>query len=175
VCAGTTPNSGWTLYTSNTIYRDVDLSGCGFTQPPIISSSLAGNVEKHWTATGGSSLYSINATAFRVYVYQPFLPITPSLATEKGWNIDWIPAPPIMSSAFCAGTSPTSGWTQYGSNTIYRDVDLSGCGFTQPPIISSSLAGITNHSTATGGSALYRITATGFRVYVHYPSATRMV
>ena len=77
-----------------------------------------------------------------------------------------------MSSAFCAGTSPTNGWAQYDDpNTVYIDVDLSGCGFTQAPIISSSLAGNGNHWKATGGSALYSITATGFRVYVYFPSA----
>ena len=53
----------------------------------------------------------------------------------------------------------------------YRDVDLSGCGFTQPPIISSSLAGNGSHWAATGGSALYEITATDFGVYIKYPSA----
>jgi len=145
----------------------VDLSGCNFTQAPIISSSLAGSAGI-WIATGGSSLYDITTTGFRVYVNYSEA-ITPSDATFWGWNIDWIASPPIMSSAFCAGTTPTSGWTQYNSDGIYRDVDLSECGFTQPPIISSSLAGNGGHWTAIGGSALYSysITATGFRVYVY--------
>ena len=68
----------------------MDLSGCGFTQPPIISSSLAGN-GGHWMATGGSALYSITATGFRVYVNKGG--ITPSIATALGWNIDWIASP----------------------------------------------------------------------------------
>ena len=169
MCAGTTPTSGWTQLDSNAVYIDVDLSGCGFTQAPIISSSLAGDdAGGQWRATGGSALYLITATGFRVYVYYPWA-ITPSAATSWGWNIDWIAAPPIMSSAFCAGTSPTSGWTQLDSNTVYIDVDLSGCGFTQAPIIASSLAGITAHGGATGGSAPYSITANGFRIYVAEP------
>ena len=166
VCAGTSPTSGWTQYGPDGIYRDVDLSGCGFTQAPIISSSLAG-ITRHWTARGGSAPYGKSANGFRIYVSEPG--ITPSDATAWGWKINWIAAKPIMSSEFCAGTSPTSGWTQYGANGIYRDVDLSGCGFTQAPIISSSLAGITAHGGATGGSAPYSITANGFRIYVAEP------
>ena len=65
-------------------------TGYRLTQPPIISSSLAGN-GGHYTATGESSLYSITATGFRVYVNKGG--ITPSIATALSWNIDWIASP----------------------------------------------------------------------------------
>ena len=85
-----TATSGWVQYGTDGIYRDIDLSGCGFTSAPIISSSLAGSANL-WTARGGSVLYSIRATGFRTYVYWPG--ITPSKATGWNWNINWIAHP----------------------------------------------------------------------------------
>ena len=85
-----TATSGWVQYGTDGIYRDIDLSGCGFTSAPIISSSLAGSANL-WTAQGGSALYSISATGFRTYVYLPG--ITPSKATGWNWNINWIAHP----------------------------------------------------------------------------------
>ena len=165
-CASTTATSGWVQYGNDGIYRDVDISGCGFTSAPTISSGLTG-LTAHWTAKGGSSQYTITATGFRVYVNQPG--ITAAKAIGYGWKIGWIASPPIMSSTFCASTTATSGWVQYGNDGIYRDVDISGCGFTSAPTLSSSL---TNSWTASGGSSQYHITATGFRVYVYYPGIT---
>ena len=71
----------------------MDISGCGFTSAPIVSSSLAGS-SSHWQATGGSYQYDITATVFRVYVYRPG--ITPAQATDWDWKIGWIaePTPP---------------------------------------------------------------------------------
>tara|TARA_B100000768_G_C11024560_1_gene267509 strand:- start:252 stop:461 length:210 start_codon:yes stop_codon:yes gene_type:complete len=51
-------------------------------------------------------------------------------------------------------------------------VDISGCGFTRAPIVSSSLTGVAGNWQATGGSAQYTITATGFRVYLYLPGIT---
>merc|ERR1711935_344366 len=49
------------------------------------------------------------------------------------------------SSTSCASTTATSGWVQYGNDGIYRDVDISGCGFTSAPTISSGLTGLGYH------------------------------
>ena len=68
----------------------MDISGCGFTSAPIVSSSLAGS-SSHWQATGGSYQYDITATVFRVYVYLPG--ITPAQATDWDWKIGWIAEP----------------------------------------------------------------------------------
>ena len=74
------------------IYRDVDISGCGFTSAPIVSSSLAGSLS-HWKATGGSYQYTITATGFRVYVN--YGGITPAKATSYNWKIGWIAEPNV--------------------------------------------------------------------------------
>ena len=111
-----------------------------------------------------------------MYVYQKG--ITAAKATDWNWNIGWIAAKPIMSSTFCASTTATSGWKQttssaHGStNGVYRIVDISGCGFTSAPIVSSSLTGSNKHWKAKGGSYQYHITATNFRVYVNLPGIT---
>jgi hypothetical protein len=156
-------------FTSGGIYRDIDLSGCGFTSAPIITSSLAGNAV-HWTSTGGSEPYSITATGFRIHVY--LAGITSSQAASWNWNINWIAARPQMSASLCSSSTASSGWVEFTSGGIYRDIDLSGCGFTSAPIITSSLAGNAVHWTSTGGSEPYSITATGFRIYVYYAGIT---
>jgi hypothetical protein len=152
----------------NGIYRDIDVSGCGFTSAPIITSSLAGT-GNHWKSTGGSEPYSITATGFRILVYNYDNGITPSLAASWNWNINWIAARPQMSASLCSSSTASSGWVEFSrGNGIYRDIDVSGCGFTSAPIITSSLAGITgNHSKSTGGTEPYSITATGFRIHVY--------
>ena len=70
----------------------------------------------------------------------------------------------------CSGSTAASGWVDYfdGPNRegVYRDVDISGCGFTATPVVSSSLGGNSNHWTSTGGAEPYWITATSFRIYV---------
>ena len=173
-CAGTTATSGWKQQNIAKVYIDVDISGCGFTSAPVISSGLAGSLQinsepglSHWKSTGGSELYSITATGFRVYVQLPWF--TTAMATRLNWKINWIASEPIMSPTFCASATATSGWTQWTSNVLYRDVDISGCGFTSAPIISSSLGGdpASYHWISEGGSYQYWITATSFRVYVY--------
>ena len=90
LCSSSTASSGWVEFTSGGIYRDIDLSGCGFTSAPIITSSLAGT-GNHWKSTGGSEPYSITATGFRIYVY--LAGITSSKAASWNWNINWIAHP----------------------------------------------------------------------------------
>ena len=113
MCAGTTATGGWKQYGSDEygrgsiyydgsiysgIYLDVDISGCGFTSAPIISSSLGGDpASYHWISEGGSYQYWITATSFRVYVYLriTWKPITPSIAEGWNWRINWIAEPNV--------------------------------------------------------------------------------
>merc|ERR1712127_66998 len=127
----------------------------------------------NWQATGGSAQYTLTATGFRVYLYLPG--ITAAGATHWKWAIGWIASEPIMSSTFCASATAISGWVDFTSGGIYRDVDISGCGFTRAPIVSSSLTGVAGNWQATGGSAQYTLTATGFRVYVYMPDITAAI
>ena len=77
-----------------------------------------------------------------------------------------------MSASLCSSSTASSGWVEYISDGIYRDIDLSGCGFTSAPIITSSLAGSGHHWISLGGSEPYSITATGFRIHVYYAGIT---
>ena len=163
-CAGATTASGWNYYSSSGIYRDVDISGCGFTTSPVVVTNIAGS-SSHWTTNGGAEPYSISTTSFRNYISTT---ITASQAGSStyNWHLNWIAAEPVLSPTFCAGKTTASGWTYYSSSGIYRDIDISGCGFTSAPVISSSLSGSSSHWTSTGGAETYSVTATSFRIYI---------
>jgi hypothetical protein len=48
------------------------------------------------------------------------------------------------------------------------DVDLKGYKFTQPPMVFTSLTGISEHFTVTGVTSIYDLTKDGFRVYMKH-------
>jgi len=87
VCAGTTGRSttDWSYYSSNAIYEDVDISYCGFTTVPTVTTSIEGS-SHHWLVTGSSSIYSVTTTSFRIYLNNGGI----QLADDKQWNVEWI-------------------------------------------------------------------------------------
>jgi len=90
VCAGTTGRSttDWTDYSSDGLYEDVDISGCGFTTVPTVTTSLEGT-SAHWNALGTSSIYSVTTTTFRIYI-QASYGIRNNGAESRKWNVEWI-------------------------------------------------------------------------------------
>jgi subtilisin family serine protease len=88
VCKGqTTPGAtDWQQYDANGLYLDVNTSGCGLSSTPLYFTSIGGS-SSHWTSTGATSTYFPTATGFRVYVYTQG--ITPPLANQLGWHINW--------------------------------------------------------------------------------------
>ena len=87
VCAGSTGRSTttWTDYFTNGVYEDVDISDCGFTTIPTVTTSIEGS-SHHWTVKGSSSIYSVTTTSFRIYLHTT----EQHLADDKQWNVEWI-------------------------------------------------------------------------------------
>lgn len=50
------------------IIIDINMSGCGFTSPPYVFTSIKGT-SSHWMTTGATSIYNLTSTSFRVYVH----------------------------------------------------------------------------------------------------------
>ncbi|ADO70570.1 S8 family peptidase [Stigmatella aurantiaca] len=171
-CTGQTPPgaTAWQQYSTDGIYLDVNTGQCGFISTPVYFTSLGG-LSGHWTTTGATSIYSATPAGFRVYVRAPG--ITPALANQEGWHLNWQAAPNSPQSTVCAGqTTNSTPWQQYGTDGIYLDVNTTQCGFTSTPLYFTSLDGLSNHWVTTGATSIYSPTPTGFRVYIHSPGIT---
>lgn len=91
VCSGrSNPATGWVSFNAYTDYIDVNTEACGFTSVPQYITSLGGS-NRHFTATGATSIYSPTATGFRVYVTnQPWATTSEKPNEEWNWYINWV-------------------------------------------------------------------------------------
>jgi hypothetical protein len=93
---GSTPvgNTAWQQYPGGEgVYVDVNTSSAGFTSTPIYITSLGG-LGYHWETTGATAIYNATPTGFRVYVrFAPARPLTPAIANQYQWHINWIAVP----------------------------------------------------------------------------------
>jgi len=93
---GSTPvgNTAWQQYPDGEgVFVDVDTSSAGFTTTPIYITSIGG-ATAHWGTTGATSIYQPTPTGFRVYVrWWGGGSLTPALANQYGWHINWIAVP----------------------------------------------------------------------------------
>jgi secreted trypsin-like serine protease len=174
MCTGrTTPGAtSWVQYNTRTVYVDVSTSRCNRTSTPRYFTSLGGS-GSHWTTFGATSIYSPTPTGFRVYVVQN--DITPAIANQHKWHINWASTPPAAQTNLtqCTGNTATgSNWVQYSTDSIYLDVDTSSCQRTVTPLYFASLGGRTSHFTALGATSIYKPTPTGFRVYLSQSGLT---
>jgi hypothetical protein len=150
----------------------VNTAGCGFTSTPLYFTSMGG-ASSHWTTRGATSIYSATPTGFRVYIYSPGM--TPAVANQHGWQINWQATPNnLRQPALCTGQTPSGAtqWQQYSADGIFLDVSTAGCGFSSTPVYFTSMGGWSNHWTSTGATSLYSATPTGFRVYIFSPGMT---
>jgi hypothetical protein len=96
IARGSTPvgNTAWQQYPDGEgVFVDVDTSSSGFTTTPIYITSLGGDTQ-HWGTTGATSIYTPTPTGFRVYVrWWGGGPLTPALANQNRWHINWIAVP----------------------------------------------------------------------------------
>jgi hypothetical protein len=171
-CTGIAPAS-WhdNLGVGGGIYADINTGTCGYTVPPTYIASLTGT-GGHNRTTGISSAYDATATGFRVYLHaQDGLALTAAIANANNWRVRWLAKPPATAGEYCAGSTPTTGWTQVtgpgGSRGVTRTVDISSCGLTVTPRILASLGGTTMHWNTTGVTSLYNVTQTSFQVFVY--------
>jgi hypothetical protein len=170
ICEGNTPagSTAWQQDQANSLYVDIDTSACGFATTPLYFTSLGG-VGYQWRTTGATSIYRRNPGTFRVYVVDDSGPVTPAIANQRQWHINW-KAIPIDESASdpCRGrTTPgATGWQQYTSTSLYLDVDTSACGLVTTPRYFTSLGGTSRHAATYGVTSIYRPGPGGFRVFV---------
>jgi hypothetical protein len=174
VCSGrTTPGStSWVQYNPRSIYVDVNTSRCNRTTTPRYFTSLGGS-SNHWSTLGATSIYSPTPTGFRIYVVQEG--ITPALANQRNWHINWAATPTAPQTRIdqCTGsTTPGANWVQYSANAVYLDVHTSSCQRSVKPLYFTSLGAFTAHFDAYGATSIYQPSATGFRVYLNQPGIT---
>jgi hypothetical protein len=95
------------------IYVYVDTSAAGFTTVPIYTLSVGGNTH-HWGIAGSSSIYNPTAKGFEVEIrwekgyHQDGNALTPALANEYKWHINWIAIEPAQGTS----TQPSSTTTR---------------------------------------------------------------
>ena len=158
-------STNWVQYDENSIYADVDTIEAGFTETPLYFASIGGN-SGHWSVDGVNAIYSPTATGFRIYLRDDLgNPLTPDITNEQKWYIQWKGIP---NTENIAGSTTVGGtdWKQYGSNSIYVDVDTTNAGFIDTPLYFTSIGGNYRHWEVDGINAIYSPTKTGFRIYL---------
>jgi hypothetical protein len=146
---------------------DVDSSSvCNFALTPGYVTSVQGDAG-HWQLVGVNSVYSATKNGFRVYVWHPQLrgSYLQYFAKRYNWRINWV----ADASQKAGVTKPgKSGWKQFAKDTVYVDVDTTGCKYTDTPSVVTALHGARDHWRTQGVHSIYRATKTGFRVYVSH-------
>jgi len=68
----------------------------------------------------------------------------------------------------CAGSTgrSTTDWTNYSSDGIYYDVDISDCGFKTVPTVTTAIEGSSSHWVSLGTSSIYNTSPSAFRIYL---------
>jgi len=74
---------------STTIYVDVNTSAAGFGGTPVYVTSLGG-IGAHYVTTGASAVSGPTRTGFRVYINNLGGPITPEIANNNKWHVNWV-------------------------------------------------------------------------------------
>jgi len=90
VCAGTTGRTtDWYDWGSTRVYYTVDISDCGFTTIPTVTTSLEGKADltKAW---GTSSLWNATPTSFKLVIKHDSYNLQGGFAEDRDWNIEWI-------------------------------------------------------------------------------------
>jgi len=68
----------------------------------------------------------------------------------------------------CAGSTgrTTTDWTNYSSDGVYYDVDISDCGFKTVPTVTTAVEGSGSHWVSLGTSSIYNTSPSAFRIYL---------
>jgi len=68
----------------------------------------------------------------------------------------------------CAGSTgrTTTDWTNYSSDGVYYDVDISDCGFKTVPTVTTAVEGTGSHWVSLGTSSIYNTSPSAFRIYL---------
>ena len=184
-CGGQLKATSWTdwsttgTFGTSGLQADVDTSGCHFAgddddaePPPNYVASVQGDYA-HWQLIGSNAVYAATATGFTLYLWHPTLrgAYLQYFAQRYNWQVNWAAQTDAKSGITHAGKS---GWQQDARHTrmLHIDVDTTASGFDAAPAYVISLHGKDGHCRAHGSHSVYSATATGFRVYIWYPSET---
>ena len=188
VCGGgsTKGSTSWSQHTSSSLTTTTSMQGCGFTEIPIVVSSVAGS-SSHWQTTGGSEIYDISSTKFVNYVNR--VSASPSQANSWNWHMQYLAALPSTNPTLCVGgsTKGSTSWRTHTTSSVTTTSQISQCGFasledglsypsepsgTKQPVIVSAVAGSSSHWQSTGGSEVYINGVSSFENYVNGVSTT---
>jgi hypothetical protein len=194
-CHGSTPtgSTNWKQNGSDSLYVDISIAGCGLGIVPVYFASLSGS-SGHNRTLGSSSIYNPTSSGFRIHIVNLAGAITPALANQKNWAVNWeavsetkysgssglggagygTAAVWINNGKECVGrtVAGSTAWKVQSEDYIYVDVDISACGLTSIPNLITSLGGTSAHKLAKGVSSIYKLTTTGFRIYLNSPGIT---
>jgi len=100
VCSGTTgrTRTDWVSYSKHVIYTEVNITRCGFTNIPAITTSLEAHrySQEHdqvYNVLGTTSVYGATKSSFRVFLLDAkygFAIVDIAASKWSKWNIDWI-------------------------------------------------------------------------------------
>jgi len=199
ICCGEVAGSGFRKVSWNTFMIDVNTEKCNFRGQPKYFTSVFGT-SHHWGMWTQDDIVSsdpnrktMDPRKFRVYL-QASHHVHMSHVHHYKYSLRWCgvgdtPAPPLTKYAMCCG-SQKKGWRQYGSQGLYMDVDMGGCGWPQeksgqtgglkepPPTIFAELSDSTCRdkvftsqtsrcaATVRGVQSIYSAANRKFRVYM---------
>lgn len=171
LCAGRTPVGAteWQADSQDVVHVDIDTSACGMTGRPLYFTSLGGEGYQY-TPRGVTSIYRHSQRGFRVVLVRPDAEL---FATSKAWHVNWMARPEgLVSNRLCTGRTDPAQFETVSENGIRVKVDLSHCGFSEPPVLMTSLGGAEGHALTRGATSLYWSDAKGFAVFIQREGIT---
>lgn len=175
VCGGkTTPGSTkWESFGTAGLSAVIRTSHCRMNkkdQIPVYLVTVVGDLQ-HWQLTGTNCVYDADVRSFRVYVYHPSMRKEHLLSHAKRmWSVSWVADDSPKAGRTARGKG--SGWKQFGSHSLFMDVDTSAAKFKTVPHYVAALDGFHSHWRTVGSHSLYHPTTSGFRVFILYELST---
>jgi hypothetical protein len=175
VCGGKTTagNTKWESFGTAGLSAVIDTSHCRLLhkdQIPVYLVTVQGDLQ-HWQLTGTNCIYDADTRSFRVYVYHPSMRKEHLLSHAKRmWSVSWVADDSAKAGRTARGKH--SGWKQFGSHSLFMDVDTSAAKFKTVPHYVAALDGYHSHWRTVGSHSLYHPTTTGFRVFILYELST---
>ena len=165
LCAGQTPPGAtdWQIDHNDVIHVDIDTSACGLTGQPLFFTSLGGE-GSHAAVRGTTSIYRASPSGFRVVVMHPQ---AHELAKSQAWHVNWMARPEgLRSKRVCTGRTHAAQFEACEAHGVKVSIDISDCGFDEPPVLLTSLGGEQGHAATRGASSVYWVTPKKFTVFV---------
>lgn len=167
--SGTFVPKEWKRHTHNSLEAVVDTGGAGFRATPRYFTTFSGG-DSHWRIQGTHHVYDPTPTGFKFYVLERTGTMSPKMALQNRWGINW-----IGSLGPTSGVSTGSWKRDRNAKTLYMDVDTSRLGLSLHPTYIISIAGSTGASAQfkawrgdvlDGGAVVHHATGSGFRLYL---------